>query len=490
MPASATLVLRILADSKDASDALGATGDSAGKLERAALPAAAALGAVVAAGYGAAQSASDLAESQNKVAVVFGDAAGEMDAWASTAATSMGMSKQAALDAAGSMGTLFTQLGFASSESADMSQAMVGLSADLASFHNLSGGAAEATDMMSAAMRGEYDSIQRVIPTLNAAAVEQRALADTGKTSASALTDAEKAAATYALIMEGAGPAVGDFANTSDSAANQQRILSATLADATAALGAAFLPALQAVVPLLTSAASWAGQNTTALAVLAGVVGVASAAILALNTAAKVYTSVATLAQSATLKATAAWVAETATKVANVAITTAMTAAALAYTAAQKIAQAASKAWTAVQWLLNAALTANPIGLVVAAVAALVAGFVIAYKKSEAFREVIDSVWNALKTAWEWVKKLIDRLGDLHFPSPPSWLGKLMPGGNMAAPALAPTVRAGAPVSSSSSGGIVVNISGALDPDAVARQLRRVLATHDRRTGAAYAVMG
>lgn len=57
----------------------------------------------------------------------------------------------------------------------------------------------------------------------------------------------------------------------------------------------------------------------------------------------------------------------------------------------------ATKAAAAGQWLLNAALTANPIGLVVAAVALLVAGFVIAYKKSETFRGFVDGLWAALK---------------------------------------------------------------------------------------------
>lgn len=47
---------------------------------------------------------------------------------------------------------------------------------------------------------------------------------------------------------------------------------------------------------------------------------------------------------------------------------------------------------TAAQWLLNVALDANPIGLVVLAIAALVAGFIIAYKKSATFRAIIDGL--------------------------------------------------------------------------------------------------
>jgi len=52
---------------------------------------------------------------------------------------------------------------------------------------------------------------------------------------------------------------------------------------------------------------------------------------------------------------------------------------------------------TAAQWLYNAALNANPIGLVVAAIAALVAAFVIAWENSEKFRGVIKGLWAAIQ---------------------------------------------------------------------------------------------
>ena len=71
----------------------------------------------------------------------------------------------------------------------------------------------------------------------------------------------------------------------------------------------------------------------------------------------------------------------------------------LAVTKAMKLAQLAGKVWTAVQWLLNAALDANPIGIVVVAIAALVVAFVIAYKRSQTFRDVVLGAWTAIKTA-------------------------------------------------------------------------------------------
>lgn len=57
-----------------------------------------------------------------------------------------------------------------------------------------------------------------------------------------------------------------------------------------------------------------------------------------------------------------------------------------------------TKAAAAAQWLLNAAMSANPIGLVVAALAALVAAIVILWNKSEAFREFWIALWNKIKT--------------------------------------------------------------------------------------------
>lgn len=76
-----------------------------------------------------------------------------------------------------------------------------------------------------------------------------------------------------------------------------------------------------------------------------------------------------------------------------------------------------TKAWAAGQWLLNAALSANPIALVVIAVAALVAAIVWAWNNCEGFRNVVLAVWGAIKTAFsagvEWVKSALAWFGQL-----------------------------------------------------------------------------
>jgi len=85
-----------------------------------------------------------------------------------------------------------------------------------------------------------------------------------------------------------------------------------------------------------------------------------------------------------------------------------VTAATAAWQAVTTLAKAATVAWTAAQWLLNAALAANPIALVVIAVAALVAAFIVAYKTSDTFRGIVDAAFSAVldvaQTLFNWLK--------------------------------------------------------------------------------------
>lgn len=71
-------------------------------------------------------------------------------------------------------------------------------------------------------------------------------------------------------------------------------------------------------------------------------------------------------------------------------------AATIASSAAQFASASAAKVAAAGQWALNAAMSANPIALVVIALVALVAAFVIAYKKSETFRNIVNGAFGAV----------------------------------------------------------------------------------------------
>jgi hypothetical protein len=195
--------------------------------------------------------ASDLNETVSKAGTIFGSNFGKIQQWASTAAESLGLSTQAAMSSAAAFGDMFLQLGIGEDTAADMSTQVVQLAADLGSFSNLE--TADVVDRMSGAFRGEYDSLQAVIPNISAARVETEALAMTHKSSVSELTAAEKATAVLAIVQKDGARAMGDFAKTSEGAANTQKILAARFEDTKAAVGEKLMPAWQAFLQVLSA---------------------------------------------------------------------------------------------------------------------------------------------------------------------------------------------------------------------------------------------
>lgn len=189
--------------------------------------------------------ASDLGETISKTDQVFAGSSAEIKKWAQGGAKDFGLSQQAALAAASDFGNMFNQLGVGTERSAELSTGMVELAADFASFHNAD--ITQVLDAQSAAFRGEYDSLQRFLPLINAATVEQKALEMTGKASTKELTAQEKALAVNALMFEGAGKAAGDFDRTSEGLANRQRILQAEFANLQAKIGQQLLPVMVAI---------------------------------------------------------------------------------------------------------------------------------------------------------------------------------------------------------------------------------------------------
>lgn len=195
--------------------------------------------------------ARDFNEIQSKANTIFGESSRAINDWANNAAVGFGQSKAQALDAAATFGNMFSQLGMGAGVTADMSQKMVELASDFASFHNAD--ITQVLEAQQAAFRGEYDAVQRFVPTINAAAVEQKALAMTGKETTKELTAQEKAVAAYQLMLDNAGAAMGDFERTSGSLSNQQRVLSAQWQNLQADIGQALIPALTAIVTTINT---------------------------------------------------------------------------------------------------------------------------------------------------------------------------------------------------------------------------------------------
>ena len=194
--------------------------------------------------------ASDLAESQTKVAVVFGDSADEIEDWASTAATAFGQSSQQALEAVGTYGNLFRAFGIGQEAAGEMSKSLVELAADLASFNNTP--VDQALVALRSGLSGETEPLKRFGIALNDARMRSVLLAKGVTDLGATLTAEQKATAAYAIIMSDSALAQGDFARTSDGLANQQRILEAQMANLSAEIGTQLLPIMVELAHVVT----------------------------------------------------------------------------------------------------------------------------------------------------------------------------------------------------------------------------------------------
>lgn len=186
--------------------------------------------------------ASDLEEVQNVVDTTFGDSAAEVDQFAKSAASAFGMSELSAKQFAGTMGAMLSSMGLSDEAVLDMSTSLTGLAGDLASFYNLD--AEDAFAKLRSGISGETEPLKQLGINLSVANLEAFALAQGLTTAYSEMSEAEKAALRYSYIMEATAAAQGDFAKTSDSYANQQRIMELNLENLSAAIGEKLLPYL------------------------------------------------------------------------------------------------------------------------------------------------------------------------------------------------------------------------------------------------------
>ena len=306
--------------------------------------------------------ASNMAESLSKVRVVFGEGAAAVEAWGKTAADSMGISNQAALEAAGTYGNLFQAFGLGQGQAQDMSMSLVQLAGDMASFNNTS--IDDAITALRSGLSGETEPLKKFGVAMNEARLKTEALSlGLIKSTSEALTPAAKAQAAYALIMKDTALAQGDYARTADGTANTMKTLQAKMEDAKVALGDALMPAFQGLlailkiaIPLLMKLGNFFKNNQDEIKAFAIALGIGSVA----------------------------WGI---------------------YTIAVKRAEIAQK-------LLNLAQKMNPIGLIVVAVALLAAGLVKLWKNSETFRNVIITVGKAGLTAFASIIPMVGKVGE------------------------------------------------------------------------------
>lgn len=194
---------------------------------------------------------SDLAEVQNVVDVAFPKMSGTIDKFAKNAAAQFGLSETMAKRYAGTFGSMSKAFGFTEKEAANMSTTLTGLSGDVASFYNISQD--EAYTKLKSVFTGETESLKDLGVVMTQTALDQFALQNGfGKTTAK-MTEQEKVALRYAFVQKQLTDASGDFARTSDSWANQTRLLSLQFDSLKASIGQGLINVFTPVIKLINT---------------------------------------------------------------------------------------------------------------------------------------------------------------------------------------------------------------------------------------------
>lgn len=224
--------------------------------------------------------ASHLNETLAKTKEIFGASTGLVTAQADKMAKAFGIAKRPILDAASNFGIFFQEAGQSAQSSAELSNKMVMLAADMSSFADVP--LPDMLQKLKSGLSGEVEPLRSVGIFLNEDAVAAEAVAKGFAKSKKEVDEHAKILARASLIMNSTAmaKASGDLERTADSAANQFRKAGGGMENFATAIGSVLLPAVQsgtiAFNEFLSSVVetfeanrgiidSWAGYLTSAM---------------------------------------------------------------------------------------------------------------------------------------------------------------------------------------------------------------------------------
>lgn len=203
---------------------------------------------------------SDLAEVQNVVDVTFTTMSDKVNEFAKNAMTSAGLSETMAKRYVGTFGAMSKSFGFSEAQAYDMSTALTQLTGDVASFYNISQDLAYIK--LKSVFTGETETLKDLGVVMTQSALDQYALANGYGKTTSEMTEQEKVALRLAFVQKQLSAASGDFIRTSDSWANQVRVMQLQLQSLKATVGQGliniFTPVLKVINILLGKLATLA----------------------------------------------------------------------------------------------------------------------------------------------------------------------------------------------------------------------------------------
>ena len=192
---------------------------------------------------------SDLQEVENVVGVTFPSMSSKIDKFAKDAAGSFGLSETMAKKYSSTLGSMAKAFGFTESEAYDMGTTLAGLAGDVASFYNLSQD--EAYTKLKSIFTGETESLKDLGVVMTQSALDSYALANGFGKTTSAMSEAEKVALRYSFVQDKLSAAQGDFARTSDSWANQTKVLSLQFESLKSTIGQGLITAFTPVIKMI-----------------------------------------------------------------------------------------------------------------------------------------------------------------------------------------------------------------------------------------------
>lgn len=340
-----------------------------------------------------------------KAKTVFQEQLPGIQAWAEENRKAFGESGRNVVAMAANLADLLKPMGFSTQQAGDMSKKILDLSGALSRWTGGTKSAAEVSEILADAMLGETDGLKALGISISAAEVDAKALSmglgtttvDMLKVKESTLA-VEQAQKRLNEATKAHGPNSMEARTAAVALEKAQRTVKDVMAGGTTTIDdqARALATQELILAKSTDAqTAWANggrQAAEAQNGLSSTMGESAEKLAAV--VAPVFAKLVEI-----LTSVADWMSK------------------------NKEAAIILGAITAAVWLLNIALNANPIGLVVMAIAALIAGIVLAWTKCETFRNIVTGAFNAVADAFkwlwerggeliEWFKKLPGRIGE------------------------------------------------------------------------------
>lgn len=300
--------------------------------------------------------ASDLQEVQNVVDVTFGNNASAINDWSKAAANAYGQSELQAKQYNGTLGAMLKSMGLTDDAVMDMSTSMVGLTGDMASFYNLD--MDTAFEKIRSGISGETEPLKQLGINMSVANLEAFALSQGIDKSYDSMTQAEQATLRYQYLMQTTADAQGDFARTGDSYANQCRKMELSISTLSQTVGQVLLPYFsQAVQKIQDLIGKFQGLDPFIQATIVKVAALIPIIGIAITILGTVVKGVGSLVRVF-------------------------------------------------------GMVSSPVGIVIVALAALVAGFIHLMNTNQQFHDKVMSIWDAVKAK---VQSVVDELSGISF---------------------------------------------------------------------------